>query len=756
MDDVIENEFDVEAVEITDFEPEKKDKIEFDKICAILVVVLLAISAIAAAAHPIKETSEKENRDLAGFPDLSLETIMSGSFMKDFETFAADQFRFRDGAVSLKAQSERMMGKKENNSVLFADNGYLVPHPIEYNKETVEKNLESLRIMQEKGGFDVTLAIIPMAFEVLKDKLPAFSYDSRVADVINEAKVYLDQSPIKVADTTKILSEHKDEYIYYRTDHHQTALGSYYVYKALGVPLMYEPHALDDYTVERLTDDFYGTAWSKASLVFQKPDEMDFYSIEGSPTANVEFPLEGKKLIGLLSKNNLGKKDKYSVYLDGNHGLTVINTNRVNDGKKRSLAVIKDSYAHSFVPFLTDHYDTIHLIDMRYYNDDIYMYLGENKIKDILVMYESDTFVSDTNISKIGDMAATTAFVPMPPYGVIEQQPQAVDDSYFTDAVFYGDSITYAHCSFATVPARFISRSGMTTYTMDSEVYAQTGEPMIDALLNAEGVNKYYIMLGLNEIAIESLETYEANYRELIRKIKEKNPEAIIYIESLTPVCASADNSDGRWLGQIRAANECLKKIAVDTECYYLDIFSALESGNGYLPEGAASDGIHFNGDYHMMWEEYTKTHAAGAAAANADTQAFTLYSGGGSCDTEAFATAMLNGVPFKDTMNIIRDNVCARQFNIEQGEALCGIAYMSGGSTAEEFAMFEAADESAAAVLAEKIRNHIDGRKRDFESYKPDELSKLNDPVIEVKGSVVMMCVSDYNNEARAVIAGF
>ena len=94
----------------------------------------------------------------------------------------------------------------------------------------------------------------------------------------------------------------------------------------------------------------------------------------------------------------LTRKDKYEIYLGGNHPVTKI-TSSLHNGKK--LAVLKDSYAHNIVPFLANHYEEIHMIDPRYYNLDTVAYLEENGITDVLVLYSASNFASDTNLFKI-------------------------------------------------------------------------------------------------------------------------------------------------------------------------------------------------------------------------------------------------------------------------------------------------------------------------------------------------------------------
>lgn len=720
-----------------------------DTICAVAVVVLLGVGALVNMFSEPKLMSEKENRELAQFPQVSMKSIFDGSFMREFDTYSADQFAWRDLVVSIKANCERMLGKKGNNGVHFADKGYLIARPEAFNADNVVNNTNALKTLQEMGGYNITVCTIPTAFEILQSHLPFLAYDDRVTKIQQGVVNTLMGTNINVCDVNSVLAEHKDEYIYYRTDHHQTALGSYYVYTALGPYLGYDPYWLHVFDKKVLSEEFYGTSWSKASITFTKPDVIEQYTL-GYDQPTVSFPLEGKSLDSMYAYDNLDVKDKYTVYLDGNHGLTVIN-NTLGNGRK--LAVLKDSYAHSIAPFLSNHFDSIHLIDMRYYNDDIVAYLGENGITDILVLYNTENYNTDTNLAKVGELALTTQYYALPPFGYLNEQ-QPVTDDYFADAVFFGDSLTYGHSSYASVPAQFVCKSATNTTTVHTATMP-SGKTVMQELLDLPGIGKYYIMLGMNELSFTSIDVYINGYRKIIDMIQQTNPEALIYIQSMLPVGRNA-NFDATFPAKIKEANTALCALAEEKSCYYLDIYSAIADPEGYLPYGSAADGVHFAKTEHDIWENYTKTHAVTVRKPGREVKQTVLYAGGGSVDINAFVNDILTNITFKDTISQVKDNVTARMFGLGDYAALSGAVYISGGSTAEEFAIFEAADEASAQALGEIMRQHVESRKPDFETYKPEEMAKLNNPVIVVNGNVAMMCVSDFNDTAAQIMSKY
>ncbi len=716
-------------------------------ICAAAAAVCAALNAF----HPPRDISEKENRELKQFPKATLESVGSGEFMDDFEAYAADQFLWRDGVVSIKADAEKLLGKKGSNGVHFARDGYLILRPDKYNAENLDKNITAIKNINDRDELNVTLAVVPTAFEILKDKLPRNSYDNRTAECIRYARSKADEAGIPFCDVTDMLTAHNNEYIYYRGDHHQTALGSYYTYRALGAYLGYKPYDEDAFDREVLSKKFRGTTWSKASTHFSKKDIVEKFTLKDGSSQSVSFPLENREMDGLYSTERLEQKDKYAVYLDGNHALTVIHS---GCGSGRKLAVLKDSYAHSLAPFLANHFDEIHLIDMRYYNDDIIRYFGENGISDVLALYNSDTFSNDTNLEKAGDFALNSDWSQAPPYGFLPMTEKVTDD-YFADAAFLGDSLIAGFSYTTSLPAEFICRASINTENVHTDILKKTQRPVMQSLLDLEGISKYYIMIGINEVSFRPVDDYIAGYARVIDIIKEHNPSAVIYIQSVLPIAHDVESRTNITKAKIDAYNERLVQLAEEKKCYYLNVNGYLAEEDGYLRDGAAHDGIHIGSADHARWEDYLRVHAVKTGEAK-KSAAVNIYSGGGSINMDSLAWEMLDGVPFADNMAPMNENVIAKAFGLSEGEVLGGTVYTGSGSTAEEFAAFETDTPEKAKDIAEKLRARVEARKGDFEGYKPAEMAKLSDPVIITDGCLAAMCVSDDNGAAETVFSHY
>ncbi|MDO5479947.1 MAG: DHHW family protein, partial [Clostridia bacterium] len=399
--------------------------------------IAISIFALFSAMNLVVNNGEYsylENRYLQSAPEISFESIKDRSFMEEAEDYSNDQLMFRDTFVKTKAFVEKLTGKKENNGVYFAKDGYIIEKPAELNEELIAKNIESAKIIGEMGRFDVTFCLIPQAFEIHKEKLPAGAYHDAIAKLNEKVNAELSETDVKNTDVLDLLKMHKNDEIFYRTDHHQTSLGSYLVYKELGEQLDYRPLGVGDFKVDTVSDSFLGTTYSKG-LVNTGADEIKAYSTEISRSATVEFYGEGKTSESIFFPEHLEKKDQYSYFLDGNHGVTVVNSSLENG---RKIALFKDSYAHSLTPFLINHFESIHLIDMRYFGEDPIKYLTDNEITEILFLYGSSTFMTDETIGKTGEYGINS---PYAKFGLVKEC-DAVGNEYFSDAVFLGDSIT--------------------------------------------------------------------------------------------------------------------------------------------------------------------------------------------------------------------------------------------------------------------------------------------------------------------------
>ncbi|MCD3329370.1 DHHW family protein [Clostridium botulinum] len=370
--------------------------------------------------------SESENRVLQSRPSFSFEKLKSGKFTKEYEKYITDQFSFRDFWVGIKSSTDKLLDKKDNNGVYLGKDGYLLEKPEKIDKDNIMDNINYINeFAKNNSKCKINFLLAPNSVKVLEEKLPQYATPEDEEKIISEVKMGLKPKNIKFVDVYEELKNHKNEYIYYKTDHHWTTLGAYYAYEKLGYTLGYKPLPISDFNIEKVTDNFYGTLYSKGNYRDVNPDSIEIFKSKKQIDCNVSYFDNKRTSNNIYEFNNLQKKDKYSVFLDGNHDLVTSNTinNKIIKGNKKNikkyrkkrkkilksqnkkevkkLLVMKDSYAHSLVPFLTNHYDEIYMVDLRYFNDNVYEYIKKNDIKDILFLYNVLTFTKESTISKL-------------------------------------------------------------------------------------------------------------------------------------------------------------------------------------------------------------------------------------------------------------------------------------------------------------------------------------------------------------------
>lgn len=358
-----------------------------NKIITSFFCLLLAVSALIGLLMPDRYYSEREKRTLTQKPKFTVANFISGEFSDELEKYLTDQVPLRDGWVTMKTYMELAIGKRESVGVYICKDKYLMDKFTSYSKKQLVANAAALVDLQEKlaaEGISMNTILVPMAAQVLTDKLPAYA---PVADYAAILQVLTDAG----VDTTDVLSAlvaHSSENIYYRTDHHWTSLGAYYAYCAWrGI----EPN-VDEWTQEVLCDDFYGTTWNKVSLPSVPAEEITAWYKHIN--RSVSYNNGQYETDSIYERKYLSGSDQYAVFLNSNQAQTVIE----GSGKSGKLLLIKDSYGNTFSQFPVEDYAEVHVLDLRFFKGDVTEYAKENGITDTLVLYGTQSFVKDTRL----------------------------------------------------------------------------------------------------------------------------------------------------------------------------------------------------------------------------------------------------------------------------------------------------------------------------------------------------------------------
>ena len=260
------------------------------------------------------------------------------------------------------------------------------------------KNLAAIQSLAQRYPGRVNLMLVPSASVVYPENVPAGAPQIDEKGIL-EGVAAQGEAYGRFIDVLPALTEHKGEYLYYRTDHHWTTLGAYYAYQQFCETLGLTPFDRDAHTAETC-EDFYGTHYSKARTWNAEPDTITWYDLQNSLTVwNVTGPgqpTEGTTT-GLYDLDKLEVYDKYAMFLHGNNGLS-----RVEGDGEGKILVIKDSYANSFVPYLTANYAAIDVVDFRNYNYGLDQLIAANDYDQILVLYSYASFTTDPYLYRAG------------------------------------------------------------------------------------------------------------------------------------------------------------------------------------------------------------------------------------------------------------------------------------------------------------------------------------------------------------------
>lgn len=384
------------------------------KVRIIIIIVFIVFFVLISGASLIikdREFSPNENRYLSETPELSWDNILSGKFQDGLEDYLRDQVCFRDGWITVKTGIQKACGDTDIGGAYVGKDGYDFEKitPEDVDEKQVDRNIKAVEdyFMTASETIDkqkLSFLLVPTSGLVMQEKLP------KNARLFDQAK-YIDQvqkamKDYNFVDVRDTLMDHNEEYIYYKTDHHWTSAGACLAYEVWSEHTGGEAEKKDELAENVVSDKFRGSLYSKILDADSAYDEIWTYGLQkdeafGSKDCTVTID-EKQQLDSIYDDEKLQEKDKYAYFLGGNYGQVHIqNQKAASKAKGKNILIIKDSFANSFVPFVTQDYENIYMVDLRYYNGDMKAYLQEHEITDVLVLYNISNFISDRNLHKL-------------------------------------------------------------------------------------------------------------------------------------------------------------------------------------------------------------------------------------------------------------------------------------------------------------------------------------------------------------------
>ncbi len=353
----------------------------------VTAVFLLGVS-LFAWIKPADEFSLSERRKLNQFPELSFNTVVSGSFMQNFEKYTLDQFPLRDKLRTIKALvALNIFCESENNDIYIHD-GYTSKIEYPLNEDSVIRAGERFKYVYDKylkdTGTKNYLAIIPDKNFFLAEESKMLSLDyEKMFSLIKENADFL--TYIDITQDLKLED-------FYKTDTHWKQENLISLAEKIGNEMGVSIDA--EYTEKILDKEFYGVYYGQSALPLES-ERIKYLTNDVLDNCIVYDHQNGKEISVYDLEKGIGK-DPYELFLSGPLSLVTIENKNAKTNKE--LIVFRDSFGSSIAPLFVDGYSKITLVDIRYIHPDLLGKYIEFNSQDVLFMYSTSVLNNSETI----------------------------------------------------------------------------------------------------------------------------------------------------------------------------------------------------------------------------------------------------------------------------------------------------------------------------------------------------------------------
>ncbi|MCR5743768.1 MAG: hypothetical protein K6F92_08655 [Lachnospiraceae bacterium] len=372
----------------------KKNEVFYKVFGVTFGAVVLGLS-VFTLAYPDSDYSSAEKRYLAQIPELNVDTLADGSFMAGLEDYEADQFPFRAAVMQMRAGLDETMGKAISQGVTRLDGDHLAEVFEEPSEQAISAVVNAVNAFSARyPDIDMYMLLAPNAISVYSDKVAGHV-------LTDDQNTYIDgiyrgvSGAVTTIDIREAFAANRGAVeLYYGTDHHWTTDGAYLAFTYAAKPLGIS--ASRKYVSGVVNNTFSGTLTSSSGFSVGKLDDVKVYLPAQELSYTVEWG-DGLRASCYLTEALTGD-DPYEVFFGGNHASMVI---KCGAKTGRSLLMFKDSYANCFIPFLIGEYDSITVIDPRYYYEDLDMLVASSDFTDVLFLYNANTLSTDNALATV-------------------------------------------------------------------------------------------------------------------------------------------------------------------------------------------------------------------------------------------------------------------------------------------------------------------------------------------------------------------
>ena len=321
--------------------------------------------------------------------------------MRNLKLIWMIRFVGRDMWRKLKVTVDRICGSRLENGVYIGRNGQLLEQIEVADENHLAANIKAIKSFSEsQKKIPVRMMLVPDAANVLNHSLPALAKPEDQTQMFSMVRKDLGDS-VEWIDVSTELNKHKTEKSFITKNGYITGrhLVHFMHFRRRHHPLGLKETFQENIVSHAVSSSFNGMLASKSGVNLGEKEQIDIYvPTEEDTDLIIDYVDEGKRSTSLYDSSKLKEKDQYTVFLGGNSSLLDIRT--VSTSTKR-LLLVKDSFANSFIPFLTPYYREIVVVDPRYYSGTINDLMDSYRISEVLFLYSGNTFFKDNNISGV-------------------------------------------------------------------------------------------------------------------------------------------------------------------------------------------------------------------------------------------------------------------------------------------------------------------------------------------------------------------
>ncbi len=348
--------------------------------CMLLAGCVTALSAC-------KSTSEGANQEIAeiGFDkeSVSEQTTKTEKPEETNDIQSTEANRTSKGYPKIQVKGSV---KKFDGTIQIADTAYELYN---YVESSAKQYATVVNTISKKLGSSVNVydMIVPTSVGITlpdnqKKKVNSSDQKKSIRKIYHKL-----HSGICTVSLYETLMQHRTEYIYFRTDHHWTDLGAYYAYKQFCEDKGITPHARKDYTKKNF-GGYYGSFYQDThqSKMLKKDKVIAYYPVD-QKKITMKYTDDGGNTYSspvICDASSYSTSLKYCAFIAGDNPYTVIKNKTVHDGS--SCVIVKESFGNAFAPYLADHYQTIYVIDYRYWDGSLSKLVKKKKVQDVLFL----------------------------------------------------------------------------------------------------------------------------------------------------------------------------------------------------------------------------------------------------------------------------------------------------------------------------------------------------------------------------------